>query len=205
MKSLIYVLVLISIHLITTNCRNLMKKSIFIQNKQSPEQRDLNSISNSTVIIRDWYSVKLNTCNIKTCMPNFGMCTSTSICRCKKGYASVPELTNNISCSYKQKKQLTTFLLEMFIMGAGHIYRGSIILGVMKLLFIVLFPCMLLCLVFLGILVESDIKSQTCFLISSIAISIFYILTVIIWYMYDLISIGRNTYTDGNGVPLENW
>ena len=59
-------------------------------------------------------------------------------CECNMGYSSYDieklKSENNILCCYKQKGQLTAFLLEMFIgFGVGHFYLGNIIFGVIKL------------------------------------------------------------------------
>jgi len=205
MKSPLFLLVLLTIHIIYSNCLNPIRKGSAISQIQKSLLTNLDEYTNSTVVIHHFYIAELQNCNIKTCLPKFGVCDSKTSCVCNEGYANVPQITQDFACGYKQKKQIVTFFLEMFILGAGHIYRGSIIIGVLKMLFVLLFPCLLLVLVFMGIIVESDIKSQTCFLVSSIAVSFFYLITVLIWYIYDLVNIGRNDYTDGNGVPLKPW
>ena len=63
----------------------------------------------------------------------------------------------------------------------------------------VMLPCVL------GIVAEADIKTQTCYLMSSITIGITYVLGVVIWYLYDVIKLGMNNFTDGNGYPLKPW
>lgn len=202
MKSEFYLLFLLCVFFSTSQAnQNLMKTRQNVTDVKSKPAM----VSEEKLKEREWYTANLKVCNIKTCKPKNGLCSDKTTCHCRRGFAHVPELTKDTSCTYQQKYQSTTFFLEMFIMGAGHMYRGSVILGVMKLLFIVLFPFMFLALVFLGIIVESDIKSQTCFLISSIIISVFYLVTVLVWYLYDLINIGRNLYPDGNGVPLQSW
>ncbi len=216
MKSLLFLLILLFNHaLYIHNSTGIRKTNNFIQEDLSQYNDDYDrdvgdkpkpKVSNkSTLIIKDWFGAKIKDCNSKNCLPKYGKCETATKCKCNYGYANAPKTKHNFACAYKQKKQLIAFLLEMFIMGAGHIYRGAIITGVIKLLFIVLFPCMLLCLVFLGIIVESDIKSQTCFLITSIAISVAYILVVIVWYFYDIVHLAENTYPDGQGVPLLKW
>lgn len=162
-------------------------------------------LKEKSAFIKDWFSEKVNKCDATSCNLNFGTCSSNSICKCKIGYASAPSYTNGIACSYEQKKQLTAFLLEIFIMGAGHLYRGAVLVGILKIFFIVLFPFVLLCLVFMGIIIDSDIKTQNCFLISSIVVFGLYTLSIIIWYFYDIINFGINSYTDGNGIPLLHW
>lgn len=145
-------------------------------------------------------------CNEQTCRKEYGKCQSESECICNEGYLNVPSLSENKTiCDYQQKKQVTTFLLELFFMGTGHMYRGSVILGILKLLFIICFPCLLCCFVCMGIVSEADIKVQTCFLVSSITVAIVYVLGVIIWFLYDIANIGMNKYTDGNGYPLLHW
>ena len=59
-------------------------------------------------------------------------------CVCNMGYSSfdVQNLNSvsNILCCYKQKSQLTAFLLELYLgFGIGHFYLGKIIYGCLKL------------------------------------------------------------------------
>ena len=211
MKTFIYLCFLLLINLFSPTCTTNMKKSILEESTAKSkstlniQQADNNVIDPREIVSKNWYRQTVNSCSSANCPPQYGTCLSQTICKCNKGYTIQPDDKKGATCGYEQKKQLNAFLLEFFVMGIGHIYTGAIITGVLKLLFIVLFPCLLLCLVFLGILVESDIKSQTCFLISSVIISIIYVLVVIFWYFYDIINFGKNAYLDGNGVPLDPW
>ena len=59
-------------------------------------------------------------------------------CVCVTGYVSGfkynKNLDNSLYCDYKQKKQLTAFLLELFVgFGAGHFYRGNYLMARLKL------------------------------------------------------------------------
>ena len=68
-------------------------------------------------------------------------------CECNMGYTSfdITQLksSNNILCCYKQKGQLTAFLLEMFLgFGIGHFYIGNYYFGALKLV-VQVFLCIL--------------------------------------------------------------
>ena len=54
-------------------------------------------------------------------------------CKCIKGYTNLNE-DAEVKCCYKQKKQLTAFILEMiFSLGVGHFYRGHTFFGLLKI------------------------------------------------------------------------
>jgi len=221
-KTFLFFVLLILFYSFTTNCNYSLKKSLKTititnteenNNTYKVDKTDINHTNQITqsnllglsYIIKDWNRERLKECDKTTCDPKYGTCETKEICLCKKGFASAPKLSKGIACAYKQKKQLTAFFLELFVIGAGHFYRGVILVGVFKLFFIIFFPCSFLFLVFLGIIVESDIKSQNCFLISSIVVSFIYVSVIIAWYLYDVINFAKNDYFDGNGVPLEAW
>ena len=53
-------------------------------------------------------------------------------CECMKDYAN--DKGNTTACSYERKKQLTAFLLELFVgFGAGHFYRANYLEASLKL------------------------------------------------------------------------
>jgi len=155
---------------------------------------------------KDFFQQAVNNCNTVICKPQFATCQGLDTCLCKSGFANAPEVSKDKTiCDYEQKKQQTAFFLEMFLIGVGHVYRGAIVLGTMKLLFVVLFPCFMLCLIFLGVLADEGIKAQSFIMITSLVVGGLYVLAVAIWYIYDLVLYGMNEYSDGNGIPLKAW
>ena len=62
-------------------------------------------------------------CATTYCSINGGTCNGNT-CACKSGY--ITKDASSIPCCYKQKSQLTAFLLEfIFSFGFGHFYIGN--------------------------------------------------------------------------------
>ena len=95
-------------------------------------------------------------CTISNCKGGF--CIESFICQCQVGFVdkqdSQPQTTSTepvvgdpkpiLYCNYKQKSQLTSFLLEfIFPIGIGHLYAGRILNGILKMLLYILFPFIL--------------------------------------------------------------
>jgi len=191
------------------SCSHSLKENSLLETKsqlRNTQVKDINtptkSTSNELEILK---TASVTSCNISNCQSKFGTCTSSNVCKCNDGFINVPWTDKTTSCDYSQKKQITGFMLELFIMGAGHLYRGSIILGVLKLISVVIFPYLLLCFNFAGILAEASVKTQTCFLYTTVVLFTMYLLGALVWYLYDVIIFGMNQYTDGNGYPMQAW
>ena len=99
-------------------------------------------------------------------------------------------------CEVSQKKQLTAFLLELFVgFGAGHFYRHHYLMASLKLVafFIGIY---LICLFPLTAKCVTDCCDSDCLVI---VISIFfylYALGLAFWYIWDLVYFGKNKYPD---------
>ena len=99
-------------------------------------------------------------------------------------------------CEIKQKKQLTAFLLELFVgFGAGHFYRHDYLMASLKLVaffigiyLICLFPLTAKCL--------SDYCDNDCCVIIASIIFYLYALGLAFWYIWDLVYFGKNKYKD---------
>lgn len=130
-----------------------------------------------------------------------GNCVSSTYAMCQKKYAT-KEDEDDKWCNYKQRNQLTYFLIEAIAaFGAGHFYAKNYKYAVPKLIY--------------WILTWSFIISVRCFslkrglndqhnLVCSLAALLFTI-GMIIWYVYDIVLIGENRYLDGDGVELNPW
>eukprot|EP01084_Bolivina_argentea_P317248 550037_1 len=92
-----------------------------------------------------------------------GICvySSISFCLCDSGYTT-HNPPGNTECNYKQKSQMTAFLLSLILggFGAGRFYVGDYSLGVAKLLVFIMWccaPCISMCCAVVGISsVDSD-------------------------------------------------
>ena len=124
-------------------------------------------------------------------------------CTCYKGYTT-NKGTNKL-CGYEQKRQLTAFLLELFVgFGAGHFYRGVYLFASLKLAAFI-FGIYIICLFPLTAKCVSDCCDCDCLVI---LVSIFFYLCacgLAFWFIYDLVQFGKNKYNDGNGYELFSW
>ena len=130
-------------------------------------------------------------------------------CTCEIGYYPGTNVTNVKFCSIEQKKQLTAFLLELFVgFGAGHFYRHHYLMASLKLVaffigiyLICLFPLTAKC-------VTDCCDNDCCVIIVSIFFYI-YALGLAFWYIWDLVYFGKNKYDDfshgDDGIPLKSW
>jgi hypothetical protein len=169
-----------------------------VSNKQSNPKFDKFSVAE-----------KIN-CTSSNCnIPNFCI-TDNTVCKCSSEYAEY-ELNKPLKegekpavasaskafCQYQRKKQLTYFLLEFFLnIGAGHLYAGNVLLGILKLLIVIL-PCLGYC-VFMCVSSNKDNGTVK-------ALSSLFGCVASIWWLTDLILIGTRHYDDGNTVPLAPW
>ncbi len=135
------------------------------------------------------------------CSPNITNCT----CKDDSFYPNFDDSVTADYCALKQKKQLTAFLLELFVgFGAGHFYRKGYLMASLKLVafFIGIY---LICLFPLAAKCISDGCDSDC---AVIVVSIFfylYALGLAFWYIWDLVYFGKNKYDDlsNEGVPIK--
>ena len=159
-------------------------------------------------------------CSEVTTCSGRGQCQTDDaeeVCLCDDGYTTYPEPQDPTSinatfCSYKQKEQLTGFLLTFFLggAGAGRFYIENWLLAGLKLGFCVGFPCIICCLVCCcgigaglkdnfdgggeGFLAATGFMGCCCICI--------YTLGVFAWCLADIILFGIGDVQDGNGVDL---
>ena len=147
------------------------------------------------------YAITKEKCSVTNCN---GDCTSTNICTCEEGYLNF-KTNSKLYCSYKQKNQLTAFLLELFLpFGIGHLYVGRTLFGITKMI-IVTSPMTICIFTFLGILVSDKFLSggnSSLFCIGFVSV---FSLVGLIWWIADLVIFGTNNYLDGNNMPLKEW
>jgi TM2 domain-containing membrane protein YozV len=131
-------------------------------------------------------------------------------CMCKPGYVTEDLYNDKYTdesprCNYKQKKQLTSFLLELFVgFGAGHFYRGKYLMASLKLVAF-LFGIYIICLFPITAKCISDCCDSDCLVV---LVSIFFYLAacgLATWFIFDLVYFGKNKYKDKHDVPLKHW
>lgn len=153
--------------------------------------------------------VTLQKCDIKSCLPEFGRCVENT-CFCNDGYANVEPLNNQNACSYRRKKQVIAFILEILfgVFGAGHLYLGDSSFGLLKFLLLIVLPLAYMC-VFYDWIINYDSKQaerKSCLeLVLLKIIPFIYVCLATILILTDLVLIGRNYYQDRNLVPVESW
>ena len=181
--------------LLITSSNSLLKKS----KKMKKTKKDT-----STTPSHSLYTAINIKCSQTICpSPNF--CNdSGDTCYCAKGYVNDPRNSNpSVYCSYKQHKQLTSFLWELLTnFGIGHLIIGNVAKGLFKMLFcIILFTlCGLIC---AKVLTIEGSKNALGITVTLTVYACFIIL--FIWWIVDAICFGCNKYKDHNKVPLRHW
>lgn len=141
--------------------------------------------------------IAFGVCTAETC--SNGYCKDKNTCVCKPGFAQGPSSDSKL-CAYRLKRQMTAFLLELFlVVGVGHFYSGRYVFGGLKLLFI--FSIMLF-----DLLVKYFFRSDK-YMIQRGYNAVIYVLyfSVIFWQVFDVVMFGINRYSDGNDMPLWIW
>ena len=139
-------------------------------------------------------------CGLKFCMTDNGDCLSefTSYCECIDEYTTYPE-TKNLNCTYKRKKQIIAFCLELFLFfGAGHFYIGNYFFGFLKL---ILFTLVLVLIFSLRIYNEDKEEYNRASLMINLFACIFFFL-LLCWEIFDCLMFMLNKYIDNNEVSL---
>ena len=123
------------------------------------------------------------------------------LCICKEEYATEPFERDDNRCNYKRKKQLIVFILEIIGFGIGHIYANNYLIGIFKLIYWLI--SITFCVLMRKEYVKRGDNDERVIIITFIS----FLLNVglIIWYAYDLASIGMGNYLDGNGIDLFYW
>lgn len=138
--------------------------------------------------------------------------TNAIECKCIKGYTNLTE-NDEVKCCYKQKKQLTAFILEMLLsLGIGHFYIGNTFLGYIKLITISSIELLMIvysCVIYNGdhlrkIGREGEDKWSIFHLIGTIFM-FFGCFVFLLWQIIDVIMFGLNLYKDENGIELVSW
>ena len=128
-------------------------------------------------------------------------------CTCKAEYATAPN--GSRYCEVERKKQLTAFLLELFVgFGAGHFYRHDYLMASLKLVAFV-FGIYVICLFPLTAKCVTDCCDSDCLVVLVSIIFYLYALGLAFWYIWDLVYFGKNYYPDKSHkdfeIDLQHW
>jgi len=145
-------------------------------------------------------TVEVFNCTLDTCELSNTNCSSSTIdnetyinCVCNTGYTSI---STSKKCEIKQKKQLTAFLLELFVgFGAGHFYRQHYLMASLKLVAFI-FGIYVICLFPLTAKCVTDCCDSDCLVVLVSIIFYLYALGLAFWYIWDLVYFGKNKYND---------
>ena len=130
------------------------------------------------------------------CFDDFKSDAFRSGCHCFDGFATFHPRIAGTQCNYARKNQSTAFLLSLFlgVFGAGRFYVGRWLTATMKCI---------------GALAISAGCSAGCYAMAlpemSAAVVCCYVITVVVWWIVDIILFACNAVSDGNGVQLAPW
>lgn len=122
-----------------------------------------------------------------------GICGEDHKCYCNNGYITYK---SDIGCNYKQKSTLIAFLLELFLgpfSGAGYFYLGLNELGAGQLVYMWGGLCILQ--PFLAAISNNKNPFPVCF-------TLMWVISIIFWWLYAIILIGKGQIYDSNGAPI---
>jgi uncharacterized membrane protein (Fun14 family) len=135
-------------------------------------------------------------CTQETCDLDHMNCKENNLeyCICKEDYASIKSEPKK--CSIQRKKQLTAFLLELFVgFGAGHFYRHHYLMASLKLVAFV-FGIYVICLFPLTAKCVTDCCDSDCLVVMVSIIFYLYAAGLATWYIFDLVYFGKNKWKD---------
>ena len=135
-------------------------------------------------------------CTKDTCDFSHMNCTedNAEYCICNEDYATIK--SNSLRCSIERKKQLTAFLLELFVgFGAGHFYRHHYLMASLKLVAFV-FGIYVICLFPLTAKCVTDCCDSDCLVVLVSIIFYLYAAGLATWYIFDLVYFGKNKWKD---------
>ena len=186
--------------------------SSFVYSSESPNSNSLKYLEDEDIELRQLEDSKDEKYNCQTeeakCNPEHMNCNQDkSECTCKAEYAT--EKGGSKYCEIERKKQLTAFLLELFVgFGAGHFYRHDYLMASLKLVAFV-FGIYVICLFPLTAKCVTDCCDSDCLVVLVSIIFYLYALGLAFWYIWDLVYFGKNKYPDkshGNmEIDLQHW
>ena len=156
------------------------------------------SVHNKTVLHKNSKLSCIDSCVHGQCI------TNNTVCKCDEGYITEDTNNSNMKCTYKQKSQMTAFLLEAFTFIGGDIYLNNIQYVIIKIVVIIsitiLFSFNIPCGLFgIKLLVNKDCSTCSCIKLGTTFVSV---IVLLIWTLSDIMMILNERATDANNVPL---
>ncbi len=147
-------------------------------------------------ILKKYDKAKVNNCSVSNCSQPYGICLNLKTCVCKRGYLNVLRLNQKgMFCSYRQKRIVVAFLLELFIpLGFGHFYTGHYYLGASKFFLVVILP--MLFVIFISW------KYNTCTKVMIDGFTLSWYVVFALMFLVDVAFYATGIYRDGNDIPL---
>lgn len=146
-------------------------------------------------------NMNITSCGNFQCL--YGKCMNSTqsqteyYCQCDDQYKSIEN--SNLKCSYKLKSYLLAFLLEALTMsGAGHMYLGKTVLGIVKLSLLII---QIIIIVVLRIYTNDKEEYN----LIALRISIFgfiFLVVILFWHFVDILLFSIRKYKDSNGIDL---
>ena len=188
------IFLLISIILfLSVNIKSAYSSSESLKNEQSqPPLRYLEDVD------IDEDGTRYNCSDKEKCnLDNMNCTNDTRVeCNCKEGFTTIKGDNNNKYCSIERKKQLTAFLLELFVgFGAGHFYRHHYLMASLKLVAFVI-GIYIICLFPLTAKCVTDCCDSDCLVVFISILFYIYAAGLATWYIFDLVYFGKNNYRD---------
>ena len=187
--------------------------SSFVYSSETSKSNSLRYLEDEDIELRQLEDLKDQKYNCKD--DNLTKCNTEhmdcnedkSECSCKAEYASDPN--GSRYCEVERKKQLTAFLLELFVgFGAGHFYRHDYLMASLKLVAFV-FGIYVICLFPLTAKCVTDCCDSDCLVVLVSIIFYLYALGLAFWYIWDLVYFGKNYYPDKSHkdfeIDLQHW
>ena len=166
-------------------------------NNRTIKDRKLYNKSNIFFDLKDPYAFAntLEKCSELNC-PKPNICVADDVCKCSEDSSSflnativIKNKTEIIYCEYQRKNQIIAFLLEFFIVSAGHFYSGNYVIASIK----IQIPILMFLFYFFG---HNNSKQLT---------NVILLTVLALWWVFDFALYAFNIYRDQNGVKLKEW
>jgi hypothetical protein len=154
------------------------------------------------VLIFLLFPQNLGNCTVD-CSGN-GFCISDNVCQCFSGYITSKFGGNtSIFCDYRQKEQLTAFLLELFV-EAGYFYVADKELSILQI-FVCIGPFVLISLYLVRKYYNNATVIRAEYVQNINRVGLMWTISWFCFYLYSLVQFGQNNVRDGNGFMLKPW
>lgn len=177
----------------------ILKYQIFYDSKD-----DIFNTDRKRIKLNSYKYVENINCNKTTCGIPYGACLTKNVCKCTNYYANKISHSDIHFCSYKRKSQFSAFLLELvFSFGVGHFYLERYNYALLKFTLEILLLINYLVMRIIKIEIKLQISPCVSLFFSLILTLLGFV--VFTFHFYDVVMLGMNKYTDGQGISLVSW